>query len=256
LTMITSNVVSQTPKFFETVPINGKGIYYEVYGKGEPLILLHGYTQSSVSWKPYIDDYRNDYEIYVVDLTGHGKSDPFKNDLSVKSVAQDLNYLIKYLKLEKVKAIGFSFGGDVLFQLALLNPMLIESMISIGAVGSWTVKDFPQYQESFTFDNRDSFHWLKSSHASDEHIKALMDQFKNYIVNLSNEELKSIRPEVLIMLGDDDEGMNIKEVIRVKENLMNSDLWILPNVSHGAHEGNNKEEFIRKSKIFFNKERN
>ena len=54
----------------------------------------------------------------------------------------------------------------------------------------------------------------------------------------------------LIMIGDDDEGMSLKEIIRARENLPNSDLWILPNVAHGAHENENKEEFIKRSKLF------
>jgi pimeloyl-ACP methyl ester carboxylesterase len=61
-------------------------------------------------------------------------------------------------------------------------------------------------------------------------------------------------PEVLIMIGDDVAGMDFEEVARVKKNLPNSDLWILPNVSHGAHEGETKNEFILKSKVFLQKE--
>lgn len=55
------------------------------------------------------------------------------------------------------------------------------------------------------------------------------------------------------MIGDDDEGMNLNEVVRVRVNLPNSDLWILPNLSHGAHEGETREEFIIKSKTFLRK---
>ncbi|AWV97261.1 alpha/beta fold hydrolase [Arcticibacterium luteifluviistationis] len=247
-------VLCQTPIKAESVLVNGKSLYYEVYGSGEPLILLHGYTQSSKSWKAYIKDYEKEYEVYLIDLTGHGKSEAFKKDLSIKSVAQDLNALIRYFKVDKIKAIGFSFGGDVLYQLALINPSLIESMITIGAVGTWTVNDFPEYLEAFTFENRANFPWLKTSHEGDEQIKGMMEQFKNYSVRLSDEELKRIQPEVLIMIGDDDEGMDLEEVVRVKNNLPKSDLWILPDVSHGAHEGETKAEFILKSKAFLSKE--
>ncbi len=244
---------SQTPKKSESVLVNGKSIYYEVYGEGEPLFLLHGYTLSSKSWVPYAEDFQDEYEVYLIDLTGHGKSEAFKEDLSIKSVAEDLHLLTKHLKLDKIKAIGFSFGGDVLYQLALLNPTLIESMITIGAVGTWTVNDFPEYQDAFTFENRANFPWLLPYHGTDHRIKTLMEQFNNYTVRLSNEELQSIKPEVLIMIGDDDEGMDFEEIARVKKYLPDSDLWILPNVSHGAHEGETKEEFIIKSKVFLSK---
>lgn len=251
--LISLSSFSQVPKKTESVSVNGKSIYYEVYGEGKPLFLLHGYTLSSESWKPYVQDFDKEYEVYLVDLTGHGMSDAFQEDLSIKAVAEDLNALIEHLQLDKIKAIGFSFGGDVLYQLALLNPPLIESMITIGAVGTWSVDDFPEYQKAFTFEHKDDFPWLQDYHKSDKKIKALMEQFKNYTVKLSDAELQSINPEVLIMIGDDDEGMSMKEVARVKENLPSSDLWILPNVAHGAHEGETKDDFIIKAQAFFSK---
>ena len=244
---------SQTPNISESVLVNGKKIYYESYGKGKPLFLLHGYTLSSQAWFPYVKDFYNEYEVYLVDLPGHGKSEIFKEDLSIKDVAKDFLALIDYLKLDKIKAIGFSFGGDALYQVALTHSSLIESMITIGAVGTWDVNDFENYQKAFTFEKKDDFPWLDEYHQSDEKIKALMHQFNNYTIHLSNEELQKIKPEVLIMVGDNDEGIAIEEVARARKELPESDLWILPNVSHGAHEGETKGEFIIKSKAFLSK---
>lgn len=251
---MTATSLAQTPKKAETVSVNGKQMYYEVYGSGEPLIMLHGYSLSSSHWKPYVADFDQDYEVYLIDLTGHGKSERFNEALSIKSVAYDLHALIKYLDLKTLKAIGFSFGGDVLFQLALIDPTLVESMITIGAVGTWSVNDFPQYLESYTFENIDDFEWMRSSHSSDDQIKAIMDQFKNYIVSVSDNELQSFEPEVMIMLGDDDIGIPLEEVARVRKHLPKSDLWILPNVPHGAHEGENKADFIKIAKAFLSKQ--
>lgn len=253
LLLSTTYTFCQTPKKTETVSVNGKNIYYEVYGEGKPLFFLHGYSLSSKHWQPYVADFYKDYKVYLIDLTGHGKSESFKEDLSIKSVAEDLNALIVHLKLEKLQAIGFSFGGDVLYQLALLRPELIASMITIGAVGTWTVNDFPEYQKVFTFENRANFPWLKSDHRDDEKIKGILEQFKNYTVKLSDQELQSVKPEVLIILGDDDEGMDFTEVARVKKNLPKSDLWVLPNVAHSAHEGETKPQFIKVAKAFLTK---
>ncbi len=246
---------SQTPKKAELVTINGKQLYYEVYGEGTPLFLLHGYTLSAQAWQPYVNDYKDDYELYLVDLNGHGKSDLFTEKLSLKQVAQNFLGLVDHLKLEKIKAIGFSFGGDVLYQVTLARPDLIEAMITIGAVGTWDVNDFKNYQEAFTFENRENFPWLAPYHKSDAKIKALMEQFKNYVVHVSDEELRQIQPEVMIILGDNDDGIAIDQVARARKYLPNSDLWILPNVSHSAHEGETKEDFIAKSKAFLSKQR-
>ena len=88
---MSTNLFSQIPKKSESVLINGKNIYYEIYGKGKPLFLLHGYTLSSKSWMPYVNDFDKEYVVYLIDLTGHGKSEAFKENLSIKSVAEDLN---------------------------------------------------------------------------------------------------------------------------------------------------------------------
>ncbi|MDT7831795.1 alpha/beta hydrolase [Flavobacteriaceae bacterium S356] len=255
LCMLSSVLLAQISEKSELVTINGKKIYYEKHGKGKPLFFLHGYTLSAQAWKPYVKDFYEEYEVYLVDLNGHGKSDAFSKKLSIKEVAKDLNALIQYLQLDKIKAVGFSFGGDILYQLALLNPTLIESMITIGAVGSWDVNNFKKYQEAFTFEKKDNFSWLKKYHKTDKKIKALMEQFKHYTVHVSNEELQSIQPEVLIMVGDNDDGIAIEEVARARKNLKDSDLWILPNVSHGAHEGETKDEFVKKAKAFLSKKK-
>lgn len=180
--LMSAKTFSQPLKQSEIITVNGKNLYYEVYGEGQPLIFLHGYSLSSNSWKDYVSDFSNEYEVYLIDLTGHGKSEAFKEDLNIKSVAEDLNSLLEYLKLNKIKAIGFSFGGDVLYQLALLNPNVIESMITIGALGTWSVKDFPEYEESYTFENVDNFAWMRISHSGEAQIRGIFDQFKNYTI--------------------------------------------------------------------------
>lgn len=240
----------QVPKKTETISLNGKNIYYEVYGKGEPLFLLHGYSQSSKYWIPYVSDFEEDFEVYLVDLQGHGKSDVFDKDWSIKSVAQNLNDLVEYLEIEKITAIGYSYGGDVLFQLATINPTLIKSMITIGALGTWDIKDYPDWEEFFQYSNLENLTWIKDYQYDDEHIRAILDLFKNYKVKLSEEQLINIKVDVLLILGDNDDSMPLEEVARVRKNLPNSDLWILPNSPHGAHEAN-KSEFFRITKAFF-----
>lgn len=236
----------------ETVSLNGSSIYYEVYGKGEPLLLLHGITQSSKSWYPFVQDYAGTYEVYVIDLKGHGKSGPFKEKLSIKSVAEDVDALVKYLKLENINAIGFSYGGDVLFQLALMHPGLIKSMISIGACGTWNANDFPDFVEYLSYKNIENLPWMKEQQLSDAQSKAILDQMPNYIVYVSDEELRNIEASVLLVLGDQDDSIPLDYISRVRENLPSSYLWILPHTGHSAHVGSNKAEFVRISKEFFN----
>ncbi len=256
LVFMSNELLSQPTNKSESVRINGQEMYYEVHGEGDPLILLHGYSLSSTSWKPYISDFVDDYQVYLIDLTGHGKSSPFQGKLSIKGVAQDLNSLLQHLELDQIKAIGFSFGGDVLYQLALLNPQLISSMITIGAVGTWDINQFPEYLEIYNYANREKFSWLQTSHASDKHVERILDQFQHYTIRLSDQEIAQIQPEVFIIIGDDDDGMDFDEIARMKKHLRRSYIWILPDVSHGAHEGANKKTFVTKAKRFLSKNNN
>jgi pimeloyl-ACP methyl ester carboxylesterase len=249
--VIFADMYPQTPKKAEILRLNGNDIYYEVHGKGEPLFLLHGFTQSSKSWSPFIADYADDYEVYLVDLKGHGQSGMFTEKLSLRSAAEDLNALVTHLKLKNINAIGFSYGGDALFQLALVNPGLIKSMIVIGACGSWNAKEFPAWVEYLSYKNIENLPWMKDQQTSEEQIKSILAQMPNYIVSVNDSEMKSIQARTLFVLGDQDDGVPLECISSARKNLPKSHLWILPNTGHSAHKDKNKPEFIERSKQFF-----
>jgi len=245
------NSFSQTPKKAEVVSLNGADIYYEVYGKGKPLFLLHGYTWSSKFWYPFVSDYSGDFSVYLVDLKGHGKSDQFKKTLSIKSAAEDVDALITYLKLDSIYVIGYSYGGDVMFQLALLRPGLIKSMISIGACGICNIKYFPQWVEYMSYKNIDKLPWMREHQTSEKQIQSILEQLTNYIVSVSAEVFKSIHAKTLLVIGDQEDSILWEDILRAKNNLPNSFLWVMPNTGHRAHVDKNKADFVKISREFF-----
>lgn len=196
--LMTNKISPQTPLKAETVSLNGSTIYYEVYGEGKPLFLLHAYTQSSKSWYSFLPDYVNDFQVYLVDLKGHGNSGIFKEKLSIKSAAEDLQVLINYLNLTSIDAIGYSYGGEVLFQLALFQPGLINSMIIIGSSGSWNANDFPEWVEYLSYKNIDNLPWMREQQQSEEQIKTILEQMPYYNVNVTDDEMKTIKPEFFL----------------------------------------------------------
>jgi pimeloyl-ACP methyl ester carboxylesterase len=236
----------------EIVQLNDTQIYYEVYGEGEPLILLHGYTLSSRYWLPYVLDFADKYEVYVIDLPGHGKSGPFKKDFSLKWIAEDVNALINHLDLSDINAIGYSYGGDVLYHLASINPDLIETMITIGSSPNRIGNEvFPELIETFTVENMENLDWIPAYQLSEENIKVMLTEFPKYNSTMTNEELKRIKSRVLIIVGDDDPFVPLDIVTNVRNFLQNSDLLILPNSGHGAHEGEYKDFFITTTIKYF-----
>jgi pimeloyl-ACP methyl ester carboxylesterase len=248
--MISTMSFSQTPKRSETVTLNGSKIYYEVYGKGEPLFFLHGFTLSSRSWLPYVADYADNFEVYLIDLKGHGKSGPFTEKLSIRSAAEDVDALITALGLTHIKAIGYSYGGDVLFQLALIHPGLIRSMVIIGACGICNIGNFPNWIDYLSYKNIDNLPWMREMQSGDKQIRSILEQVPNYNVNVSAEEFKSIETKSMLVIGDGEDSILWEDLLKAKNNLPNSSLWVVPDTPHGAHKEKNKENFTRITKEF------
>jgi pimeloyl-ACP methyl ester carboxylesterase len=111
--------------------VRDKRIYYESVGKGLPLIFIHGSMSSHVSWdfqRPLSKKNR----LILLDLPGHGKSDPLNDEISVELLADYLAEFIKGLGFEKMVAVGHSLGGAICIQLALNYPELLRAVVLVG----------------------------------------------------------------------------------------------------------------------------
>jgi pimeloyl-ACP methyl ester carboxylesterase len=113
---------------------DGTKLYYEVYGTGEPLVLLHGGVYGYIDeFTPFIDKLKNDYQVICLATRGHGKSEVGKSDYTFQQRAEDAYELIKSLTNDSVTVLGFSDGGFSAFKLAALYPSVVKKMIVIGA---------------------------------------------------------------------------------------------------------------------------
>jgi pimeloyl-ACP methyl ester carboxylesterase len=239
------------PKLSDFAEVNGTKLYYEVYGTGEPLFLLHGFTQSSVAWKSFVAEYAKDFEVYLVDLRGHGKSEIFNEKFSVAQSAEDLLALLQQLKLKKIKAIGMSFGGDILLQVGTINPGILESIIVIAANADWNAQDYPEMLKTYTFDKVDQFQWIYDFHTGgDTQIRTITEELANYKIKLSDDQIKKIKSKTLLLVGDSDGQISLKSMLRLYNLISDSQFWVVPDTAHYAHDGDNKNEFLRISKSF------
>lgn len=252
ITLISFGGLGQHHKNNELVNVNGIELYYQVYGEGEPLLLLHGWTQSSRFWEDYVSTYAEHFTVYALDLRGHGKSTPLGADFSIKKTAEDIVAFLNNLNIEKTKAIGLSYGGLTLLELSASHPEKIESMILIGA--SHNYKGEENTDNSFSYENLPpSFveHLKELHHHGESQIRALFDPKLDYSIDLSEEVLQAIKSKTLIVHGDRDEILGIEPAFALHQNLPNSELWILPNTGHLAIMGKNRKAFLSKSLQFF-----
>ncbi len=109
----------------------GKKIYYEVSGKGAPLIMLNGIMMSTASWKPFVPALAKNMKVILVDLLDMGKSDSM-GDMPqyMQSLQADiLSELVEHLGYEKVSVMGISYGGEVALQFALNHHSQIDKLM-------------------------------------------------------------------------------------------------------------------------------
>ncbi|WP_316803676.1 alpha/beta fold hydrolase [Pedobacter nototheniae] len=109
-------------------------IYYEEYGKGEPLVLLHGNNGSIADFYKQIPFFSKNYRVIAIDTRGQGRStDLTEHDYSYKEFADDLFKLIQNLKLNKVTILGWSDGGNTSLIFNYEHPEMVKKLITIGA---------------------------------------------------------------------------------------------------------------------------
>lgn len=241
------------PKIAKRIPIRDTEIYYEIYGEGPPLIMLHGYTQSSIAWQEFVREYASQFSVILIDLHGHGRSASFTKPLNVREVAEEVGLLLDELDLQRVAGIGLSFGGDVLLSLGSTRPDLLKSMVVIGANANWRAKDYPEVLATFQYKNIASFEWIRTFHAGgEEQVKAVIENLANYEICLTTKDVNAITASVLLVLGDRAEQIPISSVVELHKNLPDSQLWIVPGAGHYAHDGAYKEHFVKLSLEFLN----
>jgi len=113
--------------------INGNRIYYEVYGEGEPLLMLHGGLESIASFHKQLPAFSKAFKVIAVDTRGHGKSTADTTRLTYDLYAEDMYQLLNELHLDKVNILGWSDGGNTGLILAMKHPEKVKKLAVMGA---------------------------------------------------------------------------------------------------------------------------
>lgn len=111
--------------------INGTSIYYEVQGKGTPLVLIHGNFGDCRYWDAQFDVFAEKHKVIRYDFRGYGKSSLPKEGERF-SHHEDLRALLEYLSIPKANMIGFSMGCAIALDLAIAYPKKIDSLVCVG----------------------------------------------------------------------------------------------------------------------------
>ncbi len=114
-------------------PVNGINLYYEVYGTGEPLILLHGGVGAIEMFGEVLPMLAQGRQVIAVDLQAHGRTADVDRPMTFEAMADDIAGLIQYLGFEKADVMGYSLGGGVALKTVIDHPELVRKLVLVSA---------------------------------------------------------------------------------------------------------------------------
>jgi pimeloyl-ACP methyl ester carboxylesterase len=238
-----ANVVNKipygnNPKAGHYVQAKDAKIYYEVYGKGRPIVLLHGgLFGSTVEFSDFIDQLKQKYQVIAISTRGHGKSELGTEPLTLEQRANDAMTVINAVTKDSVMVLGFSDGGYSAYKLGAMYPEKIKKMIVIGAGEvrpglrefKFTAKQAMEMDKPF---------WEQQLKLMPEpnRIEDLFTQVANCYnnVTVSKDLLSTIKCPVLVMAGDRDGGNPVERVVSAAQFIPNHQIGIIPNTGHGC----------------------
>lgn len=127
-----------------TAEVNGVTVHYlqAGHGSGTPVVLLHGYAETSHMWRPLMKQLAVNHVVIAPDLRGAGGSSKPQGGYDKKNMAQDIHALVQSLGYPKVKIVGHDIGLMVAYAYAAQYPEQVESVVLMDAflpgVGDWT----------------------------------------------------------------------------------------------------------------------
>lgn len=143
MTMLTSGVVpGQQKPTTGYAPVNGLRMYYEIHGKGDPVVLLHGSFMTitnnwTAAWGDatanWIAELSKTRKVIAIEMQAHGRTADIKRDFRYENLADDVAALLDHLNLPKADLIGYSMGGAVAMQCAIRHPEKVRKVVVISS---------------------------------------------------------------------------------------------------------------------------
>lgn len=237
-TVLQSNAQQIKPSASGYAPANGIKVYYEVYGEGMPIVLLHGaFYTIDLNWSQLIPELSKTRKVIAIEMQGHGHTPYSDRTLSITTLASDVEKVMDYLKIDSADVAGYSMGGSVAYQFAVQSPERLRKLIIISStyksegwlpVVNGAFKDFkPEF-----FDNsplQTAYDAVAPDKTKWRDFLKQMFVFAQESFNVGDSNIAKITAPVLIIAGDND-GLDKVELMKTYELLGGgvSDLQPMP----------------------------
>jgi pimeloyl-ACP methyl ester carboxylesterase len=223
--------------------VNGINMYYEIYGQGKPIVLIHGGGSTiQTNFEKVIPLLARNRKVIAIELQAHGRTSDRNSDLTFEQDADDVATLLKNLKIDKADFFGFSNGGTTTLQIAIRHPEVIDKVILGSALAKRNgVPDwFWNFMSQASLENMPV--QLKEGYkkvAGDTNgLQVMHDRDAKRMINfkdIPDKEIQSIKAPALIIIGDKD-IIKPEHALELHRQLVNSELAIIPG-GHGDYIG-------------------
>jgi pimeloyl-ACP methyl ester carboxylesterase len=230
--------------------VDGLKMYYEVYGEGKPIVLLHGsYMTIPMNWSQIIPLLAKDRKVIVAEMQGHGRTRDIPREMSYEGMADDVSGLLKHLRIDSADILGYSMGGGIAFQVAVRHPEQVRRLVILS--GAYTHDGWwPEVEAMYPAMNADMFKGtpIQKQYDSLGNDPAHFPEFVKKVISIDlkpydwSRDVKNIQAPIFMAIGDAD-GIRYEhalELFRAKgggkmgdlHGLPKSRLAILPGTTH------------------------
>lgn len=222
LTASRSNSQQIKPSGSGYAPVNGIKMYYEIYGEGKPLILLHGaFYTIDMNWGELIPGLSKTRKVIAIEMQGHGHSPFSDRELSITTLASDVEKLMDYLEIDSADVAGYSMGGSVAYQFAVQSPERLRKLVIISSTyktDGWLPlvnSAFDDFKPEF-FDNtplQTAYDAVAPDTTKWRNFLQQMFDFAKAPFNVGDSNIAKITAPVLLISGDND-GVDKVELMK------------------------------------------
>jgi pimeloyl-ACP methyl ester carboxylesterase len=213
--------------------LNGVRLYYEIYGKGEPLILLHGNGGNIEMMKYQIEYFSKNYKVIAMDCRGRGKSELGKDSLTYLQMTKDVASLLDYLHIDSTYIIGRSDGGIIGLLMGIYYPEKVKKIAAFGAnISPDTTALYSHIFKEIRKDRKHAEEMIERNDTTQDWflIKQRI-RLMEFQPHISADDLKKIKSPVLILSCDRD-VIKEERTLFIYRNIPKSNLCIFPGETH------------------------